>query len=904
MAADGSIVIKIVGDDKELQDALRSSKTSVKKSLKAVTSVITEVTAVTTGALSALAGLGVTYNSQMEDYTASFKVMLGTAEAAYAKVDELKEMAAATPFGMAELADATQTLLAFQIPAEESMDILQMLGDVALGDKQKLSGLALVFGQVASAGRLQGQDLMQMINQGFNPLNYIAKRTGESMEELRDRMSKGAVSADEVTQAFKDATSEGGQFYKGMETASKTVSGLVSTLKDDAMSLIGEVVQPINDELRDNLLPTALDAVAEISEAFARGGLDEAVAAFGDVLADGVSLVADMAPDMLDAAMDLVSAFARGLWRNRGKIGKTLKKIVNELLDKLDDVAPVLKPVTSIVRKLTDDFDDLIPVVKLVVGTMVTFKAAMSIGAIISTTTKAVIAFNAAITANPVLLIVGALAVLAGTFVAAASDAKAAKDEMYKLSDSQQAVVDKTNDITEAYAKARDASQEKISAVETEYAHTSELADELFTLVDANGNVEDANRERVDFILGELNEAMGTEYKLTGNQIEQYTTLKDTIYEAIDAQKTRALLTAYEDEYVNAVQNVNEAERNRGSIAAEVFGIEETIAGKRNEILELESELKNSHSLMERLMIKNHISDIEDEIEAEETKKRELQQKYLENENTLKGYYSAISGYENASIAEKTGNYEDAIRLLTDEDYAWLKSKEFKALTLSQQQEEYEKYLDAIDEEMKTADAATLEELQKHKDELLAEYNKLIDGIAQAPTGDIGSALVKEYARRALEEKDTVVSAARELRTAFEDELDFSRRSVAGALKSGVGSSLKGKSGVNGSHAGGLDRVPYDGYIAELHKDEMVLPADLARRMRAAVDAEQTYTAAAASKTADVYALRRMLSPSPSNTTTNNYNHTSVFNSPKALSWREMRLYQESQRQQMELLGV
>ena len=84
-----------------------------------------------------------------------------------------------------------------------------MLGAVALGNKEKLSSLALVFGQVSSAGRLTGQDLLQFINVGFNPLNYIAKRTGESMEELRDRMSRGAIGVEEVEQAFIDATSNG-----------------------------------------------------------------------------------------------------------------------------------------------------------------------------------------------------------------------------------------------------------------------------------------------------------------------------------------------------------------------------------------------------------------------------------------------------------------------------------------------------------------------------------------------------------------------------------------------------------------------------------------------------------------------------------------------------------------------
>lgn len=223
--------------------------------------------------------IGVQYNAQMESYTTNFKVMLGSTEAAVAKVEELKKMAEKTPFGMSELAEATQTLLAFQVPAEKSTDILQMLGDVALGDKEKLKGLAVVFGQVSSAGKLQGQDLMQLINQGFNPLNYISKRTGESMEELRKRMSDGAISAQEVEQAFIDATSEGGQFHNGMLEASTTMTGLVSTLQDVINSKLGEFFSNVSNKIAE-MLPNVIAFVENIDTEKVKNKLKELLNTF------------------------------------------------------------------------------------------------------------------------------------------------------------------------------------------------------------------------------------------------------------------------------------------------------------------------------------------------------------------------------------------------------------------------------------------------------------------------------------------------------------------------------------------------------------------------------------------------------------------------------------------------
>lgn len=85
---------------------------------------------------------------------------------------------------------------------------MKMLGDISLGNGERLQSLSLAFAQVTATGRLMGQDLLQMINAGFNPLEAIAKRTGETMTDVKERMSDGRVSVEEVEQAMKDATSE------------------------------------------------------------------------------------------------------------------------------------------------------------------------------------------------------------------------------------------------------------------------------------------------------------------------------------------------------------------------------------------------------------------------------------------------------------------------------------------------------------------------------------------------------------------------------------------------------------------------------------------------------------------------------------------------------------------------
>ena len=115
--------------------------------------------------------------------------------------------------------------LAFGTSAEDLLPTLQMLGDVSQGNKERFDSLTLAFAQVGSAGKLSGQDLLQFVNAGFNPLNEISKMTGESMAELKERMSAGGVSAEEVAEAFKHATSEGGQFTRQWRHRAKPLTG-------------------------------------------------------------------------------------------------------------------------------------------------------------------------------------------------------------------------------------------------------------------------------------------------------------------------------------------------------------------------------------------------------------------------------------------------------------------------------------------------------------------------------------------------------------------------------------------------------------------------------------------------------------------------------------------------------
>ncbi|MCK9371396.1 tape measure protein [Candidatus Dojkabacteria bacterium] len=253
----GDMVVSITGENSQFDSAIdKSEKRFLGFSAKAI-SIGKSLTMFVTAPLLGLAGAALKSTATMEALEASFAVMIGNAKQATILMNDLKRMAAVTPFETTDLANASKTLLQFGTNVKDLLPTLKMLGDASGGNNNRFNSMALVFGQIQSMGRLMGQDLLQLINAGFNPLQEISKKTGESMAVLKERMSKGGVSAKEVAEAFKTATSEGGRFFNGMNIASKTLEGLISTLKDD--------ISTFGRSMVDGFLPAIKDTVKYIS---------------------------------------------------------------------------------------------------------------------------------------------------------------------------------------------------------------------------------------------------------------------------------------------------------------------------------------------------------------------------------------------------------------------------------------------------------------------------------------------------------------------------------------------------------------------------------------------------------------------------------------------------------------
>lgn len=186
------------------------------------------------------AGVGVVSKLGMEaEKTAvSFNVLVGSEEKAAKMLGEINKYADNTLWDRNTTQEAAKTMLGFGVSTESVVGDLKMLGDVAMGDKNKLQQLALVFGQISAAGKLQGQDLLQLINAGYNPLLDISAMTGKSVAQLKEDMSKGLVTFDMVRAAFQRATGEGGKFANMTERIAQTSYGAFEQLKGKLISTL------------------------------------------------------------------------------------------------------------------------------------------------------------------------------------------------------------------------------------------------------------------------------------------------------------------------------------------------------------------------------------------------------------------------------------------------------------------------------------------------------------------------------------------------------------------------------------------------------------------------------------------------------------------------------------------
>lgn len=252
--------------------------------------------------------------SQMQQLEVSFSTLLGSKEKSDKLIAEAVDFAAKTPFNLSGVMEGAKQMIAYGSSAEDVVKEMRMLGDVAAGLNIPLNSLVYLYGTLRSSGRVTTIDMRQFANRGIPIWKELEKVTGENTVTLQQWVSQGKVSFAMIEQAFKNMTSEGGQFFNLMENQSKTLRGRWSNIQDTVEQAFNEI-----GKKTEGVFNTSLDVIAKLVENYEV--LGKVVA--GAAIAFGTNKAALM---VLDIAMKAgtASTFADTIAQNANTAAKGL----------------------------------------------------------------------------------------------------------------------------------------------------------------------------------------------------------------------------------------------------------------------------------------------------------------------------------------------------------------------------------------------------------------------------------------------------------------------------------------------------------------------------------------------------------------------------------------------------
>lgn len=509
------------------------------------------------------------------------------------------DLASASGMELATASDmVTDYLSAFGLEAKDSSRLADVLAYSQANANTTAEQLGEAFKNCASVFNAGGQDvettaslLAVLANQGIKGAE-AGTQLSAVMRDMTSKMKNGAIQIGDTAIQVQDANGNYRDMTDILIDVEKATEGMGSAEKATALmsTFTARSIKGLNTILNagvgeassfEEQLRDCKDTASETAKTM-RNNLGGDIKALESKI-EGVKIQVyeSLTPALRDSVKELSGVVDSINWDKVGKeLGQLAVKAVDfgkKIIENADGIISVIKTI-GVGLATTFIVTKITAFASSIVQLYTTFKA---LKLATDSATASQLLLNMAQNATPIGLVATAVAGLTAGVAYLITKQDVAIESTKRLTAEEEKAVDAINDMSKAYKELKTTRNENVTAIETEYGYYQELTNELDDLVDANGQVKAGYEDRVNFILNTLNEACGTEMELIDGVIQNYADEKKAIEDLIATKKAEAILRANEESYTSAIQNQNEALKN-------LLDSEKILASKREEVNKLQ----------------------------------------------------------------------------------------------------------------------------------------------------------------------------------------------------------------------------------------------------------------------------------------------------------------------------
>lgn len=668
------------GFNKGLKDIESSTKNSGTKIKDIVTALgIDKIISTTMNTLKSSISSAMDRIDTMNQFTRVMTVMTGSAEKADEALESIKNTVTGTAYGLDVASKSTQKFVTSGMKLDKSTKQIQTWGDAVAfygdGTNATFEGVTDALSKMVAKGKVEMDQLNRLTDAGIPAVQIYADSVGKSVTQVQEDLSKGKISTDKFLDGLDKAFNNGTKKFASITGSAKEAGASWTATFDNFKAAITRGMTNIINAIDDGLKSIGLKTMRE-----------------------------------------MISEVGKQAEKTMNKITPLIKKGIKALKDMYDWIKRNMDLVKNLIIVIASLTASYIAYQK----TLVAIKAIQTAKNIISTTTAflslipsirsakdAMLLLNMTFSANPVGLVVTGVVALTTALVAFSLKQTDSQKEAKKFADEMANSKQKMLEYNESIDKTTNANLSHIQSAE-------KLRSELTQLVDENGKVKKGYEGRVDFILNQLNEALGTEYKRTGEVIDKYKDLQGEIDKLIIKKKAEIILQGEEEKYKTAIENQKEAvEELRKSQENLGMSYDEAKQKYQDYITSSDEAFKNmdTKKQLELSLQSKEMNALKDKIKA-----------YQDAEDKVIEYNNNIKSYEDKHAKYMEEKYDEIAKTITVSTEDWTsksldeinKSIQEQSNAMEQYKEIYRNTGDEVARENAEQNRKNLEELAKH----------------------------------------------------------------------------------------------------------------------------------------------------------------------------------------------